>query len=149
MEVKEKEQGIVDKDIQVNLVNLDIKVNLAKQDHWEGHIKEMLVNLELILDSQLGTQISQQLTQVNQQLTQVNHLVVLTSSLLPILFNLEAILDRGPCHIQPNLLKGFLVCFTQHMILVQVANPSSLHASHLILPLAQQPHPQQPLSILP
>lgn len=134
MEVKEKEQGIVDK---------DIKVNLAKQDHWEGHIKEMLVNLELILDSQLGTQIS-------QQLTQVNHLVILTS-LLPILFNLEAILDRVPCHIQPNLLKGFLVCFTQHtlMILVQVANPSSLHASHLILPLAQQPHPQQPLSILP
>ena len=144
MEVKEKEQGIVDKDIQVNLVNLDIKVNMAKQDHWEGLIKEMLVNLELILDSQLGTQIS-------QQLTQVNHLVILTSSLLPILFNLEAILDRGPCHIQPNLLKGFLVCFTQHtlMILVQVANPSSLHASHLILPLAQQPHPQQPLSILP
>ena len=144
MEVKEKEQGIVDKDIQVNLVNLDIRVNLAKQDHWEGHIKEMLVNLELILDSQLGTQIS-------QQLTQVNHLVILTSSLLPILFNLEAILDRGPCHIQPNLLKGFLVCFTQHtlMILVQVANPSSLHASHLILLLAQQPHPQQPLSILP
>ena len=134
MEVKEKEQGIVDK---------DIKVNLAKQDHWEGHIKEMLVNLELILDSQLGTQIS-------QQLTQVNHLVILTS-LLPILFNLEAILDRVPCHIQPNLLKGFLVCFTQHtlMILVQVANPSSLHASHLILPLAQQPHPQQPLSTLP
>ena len=144
MEVKEKEQGIVDKDIQVNLVNLDIKVNLAKQDHWEGHIKEMLVNLELILDSQLGTQIS-------QQLTQVNHLVILTSSLLPILFNLEAILDRVPCHIQPNLLKGFLVCFTQHtlMILVQVANLSSLHASHLILPLAQQPHPWQPLSIRP
>ena len=134
MEVKEKEQGIVDK---------DIKVNLAKQDHWEGHIKEMLVNLELILDSQLGTQIS-------QQLTQVNHLVILTS-LLPILFNLEAILDQGPCHIKPDLLKGFLVCFTQHtlMILVQVANLSSLHASHLILPLAQQPHPQQPLSILP
>jgi len=123
MEVKEKEQGIVDKDIQVNLVNLDIKVNLAKQDHWEGHIKEMLVNLELIL----------------------------TSSLLPILFNLEAILDQGPCHIQPDLLKGLLVCFTQHtlMILVQMANPSSLHASHLILPLAQQPHPQQPLSIRP
>ena len=144
MEVKEKEQGILDKDIQVNLVNLDIKVNMAKQDHWEGHIKETLVNLELILDSQLGTQIS-------QQLTQVNRLVILTSSLLPILFNLEAILDQGPCHIQPNLLKGFLVCFTQHtlMILVQVANPSSLHASHLILPLAQQPHPQQPLSILP
>jgi len=144
MEVKEKEQGILDKDIQVNMVNLDIKVNLAKQDHREGHIKEMLVNLELILDSQLGTQIS-------QQLTQVNHLVILTSSLLPILFNLEAILDRGPCHIQPNLLKGFLVCFTQHtpMILAQVANPSSLHASHLILPLAQQPHPQQPLSTLP
>ena len=143
MEVKEKEQGILDKDIQVNLVNLDIKVNMAKQDHWEGHIKETLVNLELILDSQLGTQIS-------QQLTQVNHLVILTS-LLPILFNLEAILDQGPCHIQPDLLKGFLVCFTQHtlMILVQVANPSSLHASHLILPLAQQPHPQQPLSILP
>ena len=144
MEVKEKEQGLVDKDIQVNLVNLDIKVNLAKQDHWEGHIKEMLVNLELILDSQLSTQIS-------QQLTQVNHLVILTTSQLPILFNLEAILDQGPCHIQPDLLKGFLVCFTQHtlMILVQVANPSSLHASHLILPLAQQPHPQQPLSILP
>ena len=144
MEVKEKEQGIVDKDIQVNLVNLDIKVNLAKQDHWEGHIKEMLVNLELILDSQLGTQIS-------QQLTQVNHLVILTSSLLPILFNLEAILDQEPCHIQPDLLKGFLVCFTQHtlMILVQVANPSSLHASHPILPLAQQPLPQQPLSIRP
>ena len=144
MEVKEEVQGIMDKDIQVNLVNLDIKVNMAKQDHWEGHIKETLVNLELILDSQLGTQIS-------QQLTQVNHLVILTSSLLPILFNLEAILDQGPCHIQPDLLKGFLVCFTQHtlMILVQVANPSSLHASHLILPLAQQPHPQQPLSILP
>ena len=135
MEVKEKEQGIVDK---------DIKVNLAKQDHWEGHIKEMLVNLELILDSQLGTQIS-------QQLTQVNHLVILTTSLLSILFNLETILDQGPCHIQPDLLKGFLVCFTQHtlMILVHVANPSSLHVSHLILPLAQQPHPQQPLSILP
>ena len=144
MEVKEKEQGILDKDIQVNLVNLDIKVNMAKQDHWEGHIKETLVNLELILDSQLGTQIS-------QQLTQVNRLVILTSSLLPILFNLEAILEQGHCHIQPDLLKGFLVCFTQHtlMILFQVANPSSLHASHLILPLAQQPHPQQPLSILP
>ena len=66
-------------------LGVDIRVNSAKQDHWEGHIKEMLVNLELILDSQLGTQIS-------QQLTHVNHLVILTS-LLPILFNLEAILE--------------------------------------------------------
>ena len=100
--------------------------------------------------NQLDTLVNQLDTPVSQQLTPAKQLVILTS-LLPILFNLEAILDRGPCHIQPNLLKGFLVCFTQHtlMILVQVANPSSLHASHLILLLAQQPHPQQPLSILP